>query len=90
MMQTIPKKLSIALLISLLALLPPHPAQASEDAKCLEDQSDQCESADSIGEPMKLAGPEQVENRLHIDSNMVTPLFPSNFARGYFDWKEHR
>ena len=35
-----------------------------------------------------LAGPDQVENRLHIDSNQVTPLLPSNFARGYFDWKD--
>ena len=34
-----------------------------------------------------LAGPEQVENRLHIDSNAVSPVLPSNFARGYFDWK---
>jgi len=35
-----------------------------------------------------LGGPEQVENRLNIDSNQVTPMFPSSFARGYFDWKE--
>lgn len=83
-----PQVLSIALLISWLALLPPHPVQASEDAACLEDHSDLCESADPIGKPLKLAGPEQVENRLHIDSNMVRPLFPSNFAPGYFDWKQ--
>ena len=34
-----------------------------------------------------LAGPEQVDNRLHIDSNQVTPMFPRDFAKGYFDWK---
>jgi len=37
-----------------------------------------------------LAGPEQVENRLHVDSNQVTPLFPSDFARGYFEWKDRQ
>jgi porin len=32
--------------------------------------------------------PEQVTNRLRIDSNQTTPMFPSSFARDYFDWKE--
>jgi len=29
-----------------------------------------------------------VENRLHIDSNQVSPMFPSSFAPGYFEWKD--
>ena len=35
-----------------------------------------------------LAGPEQVENRLDIDSNQVTSMLPGEFARGYFNWKK--
>ena len=68
--------------------------QADDTVDCLEESHQaQCESSrndasDSVANPARLAGPEQVENRLHIDSNQVTPMFPGSFAKGYFDWKE--
>ena len=68
----------------------PIPAFAQPEAGC-ETNPAPCEStvASSETQPIaNLAGPEQVENRLHIDSNRVTPLFPSNFLLGYFDWKD--
>ncbi len=55
-----------------------------DDANCADG------SAESRPAVASLGGPEQVDNRLHIDSNQVTPLFPSDFARGYFDWKERQ
>ena len=68
------------------------PVQADDPIDCQEEDGQaQCET--SRNEPTApvltsaLAGPEQVENRLDIDSNQVTPMFPSNFARSYFDWK---
>ena len=66
------------------------PALAEDPPDCDPEVTD-CE-ATVIDRPAtaSLAGPEQVENRLHIDSNQIVPLFPSNFARGYFDWKERQ
>ena len=68
------------------------PLHAERALDCTDKSEEVCasveEDAKASGEPFPLAGPEQVENRLHIDSNLVTPLFPSNFARGYFDWKD--
>ena len=65
---------------------------AEEVTNCETEKDKVCATAEDTsepaGKPAMLAGPEQVENRLHIDSNMVTPLFLSNFARGYFDWKD--
>ena len=61
------------------------------DEKSCESESTECDGSTVKDQPdriQSLAGPEQVENRLHIDSNQVTPLFPSQFARGYFDWKD--
>ena len=62
--------------------------QAAEERECVPDSSGNCPALVEIDKPLPLAGPEQVENRLHIDSNAVTPMFPSSFARGYFDWKD--
>ena len=64
-------------------------SQAGDEADCDEGTTTQCEQATSSdARPMAtLGGPEQVENRLYIDFNQVTPMFPSDFARGYFDWK---
>ena len=66
-------------------------AQAEETSDCQENDPKPCESGevaiDSAITP-NLGGPEQVENRLNIDSNQVTPMFPSNFVPGYFDWKD--
>ena len=59
---------------------------AEESTGCTEKQTTQCKSVspEKLENPATLAGPEQVENRLYIDSNAVTPIFPSEFARGYF------
>ena len=57
----------------------------SDQSKCSGEDAHSCSEQ---SRPIGLAGPEQVENRLHIDSNAVTPMFPSSFARGYFDWKD--
>jgi len=66
------------------------PAWAEEVPDCEDGQTEPCKtSTEPENWPAaNLAGPEQVENRLYIDSNQVTPLFPSDFARGYFNWKE--
>jgi porin len=64
-------------------------AWCADEGEC--PGQDQCEdviSEDVAKSAPRLAGPEQVENRLHIDSNQVTPMFPRDFARGYFDWKD--
>ena len=72
-----------------LVLFLPLPALSDEDKPCDSGESSCQEAEDaSSGRVAPLAGPEQVENRLHIDSNQVTPMFPSSFARGYFDWKD--
>ena len=76
------------LLFGLTAVSTPNPVLANEEESCGKNKAAECETAEASGKPMKLAGPEQVENRLHIDSNQVTPMFPSSFARGYFDWKD--
>ena len=54
------------------------------------DGDEHCNGGETGARPhlAELAGPEQVENRLHIDSNQVGPLVPGRFARGYFEWKE--
>ena len=79
-------------LLSLMVLfLAAHTVRAEEKPDCPEENPDQCEQATASINPVitrTLGGPDQVENRLDIDSNQVTPMFPSNFARGYFDWKE--
>jgi porin len=67
------------------------PAQAQELPECPEEQQEQCDTENDSIEPViirTLGGPDQVENRLHIDSYQVTPMFPSNFAPGYFNWKD--
>jgi porin len=68
------------------------PVQADDPVDCQEDDGQaQCEtSRNESTDPAStgiLASPEQVENRLQIDSNQVTPMFPSSFAKGYFNWK---
>jgi len=66
-------------------------ARAEETTDCHEENREDCEAKSATIEPIitrTLGGPEQVENRLDIDSNQVTPMFPSDFARGYFDWKD--
>jgi len=66
-------------------------AHASDMADCKEGKQKHCEpqgQSDETATTRTLGGPEQVENRLYIDSNRVTPLFPSSFARGFFDWKD--
>jgi porin len=68
------------------------PVQADDPVDCQEDDGQaQCEtSRNESTDPAStgiLAGPEQVENRLYIDSSQVTPMFPSSFAKGYFNWK---
>jgi porin len=81
------KKISLS--IFLLVLLMAGPAGLLADApECKPADSESCETSDDSASPLPLAGPDQVENRLNIDSNQVNPLFPSNFARGYFDWKD--
>lgn len=68
----------------------PLSSWASDENNC-ETESAVCDESklkDQPGRARLLAGPEQVENRLDIDSNQVTPLFPSSFARGYFNWKD--
>jgi porin len=67
-----------------LLLLPPPGFGAEASSDCVAETGAACEA----GRPASFGGPEQVENRLHIDSNQITPMFPSSFARGYFDWKD--
>ena len=44
-------------------------------------------AAQETEHPNSLAGPEQVENRLHIDSNAVSGLISSDWMQGYNNWK---
>ena len=44
-------------------------------------------AAQETEHPNSLAGPEQVENRLHIDSNAVSGLVSSDWMQGYNIWK---
>ena len=80
------------ILLSLMVLiLSAFSARAEEKPDCPEGSSDHCDQTTASIDPVitrSLGGPDQVENRLDIDSNQVTPMFPSDFARGYFDWKE--
>jgi porin len=84
-------KISICrlLLVFILSGLPASVWSADEE-EC-ETKSSECTDSETSDQPdrmLSLASPEQVENRLDIDSNQVTPLFPGHFARGYFDWKD--
>jgi porin len=79
------------ILFSLALLLTTYALPADEIAGCGENEDADCEAVNDTIEPVitrTLGGPDQVENRLNIDSNQVIPMFPSDFARGYFDWKE--
>jgi porin len=79
------------ILFSLAFFLASCVLQANEPVDCEENQDVECEAQSATIESVitrTLGGSEQVENRLDIDSNMVTPMFPSDFARGYFDWKD--
>jgi porin len=79
------------ILFSLAFFLASCVLQADEPVHCEENQGVECEAQSATIESVitrTLGGSEQVENRLDIDSNMVTPMFPSDFARGYFDWKD--
>ena len=79
---------SVTIAFCLLGL--PLSSWAADENNC-ETESAVCDESkvkDQPGRMRLLAGPEQVENRLDIDSNQVTPLFPSSFARGYFNWKD--
>ena len=60
------------------------------DEDCESESSSACDPATGQEqvESRLPVSPEQVSNRLHIDSNQTTPMFPSSFARRYFDWKE--
>jgi len=40
------------------------------------------------GVPLPLAGPEQVDNRLHIDAENTESLFDSDWLGGYRSWKK--
>ena len=82
------KCLTVGLSILILAAFP---ARADDTPDCQADTREQCKLEGEPNEPVitrTLGGPDQVENRLDIDSNRVTPMFPSDFARGYFDWKD--
>jgi porin len=73
---------------STLAATPAGPEQALEcHASGKQECADRTRNSQGAW-AAALAGPEQVENRLHIDSDRVAPMFPSSFARGYFDWKD--
>ena len=76
------------LIIFLLTLFPVT-LLAVDNTDCDPSESDQCEQNYQAERPRvaMLAGPEQVNNRLHIDSSQVTPMFPRESAKGYFDWK---
>jgi porin len=79
------------ILFSLAFLLTSCVLQADEPVNCEENQDSDCDAQSTTIEPVitrTLGGPDQVENRLDIDSNQVTPVFPSDFAHGYFDWKK--
>jgi hypothetical protein len=77
------------LLVTFSLIIVPSVLLAADDTDCVEDEAGQCEQEVNSDRPVleSLAGPEQVENRLRIDSNQITPMFPREFAKGYFDWK---
>ena len=79
-------------LFSLLVLiLATFTTRAEETPDCPKENPDRCEQTTTSTDTIitrTLGGPDQVENRLDIDSNQITPMFPSDFARGYFDWKD--
>jgi len=73
------------------ALLTATVSWAGEFPECDTATTEECPEQppkSERGRVAGLAGPENVENRLHIDSNQVRPMFPSNFMPGYFDWKD--
>jgi len=80
-------RFSLLILAVLLSMTSSH-SFADDDPDCKTKESEACLAEQDSSQPLPLAGPEQVENRLHIDANRVSPLFPSDFGRGYFDWKE--
>jgi len=85
-----PGGVSAPLFLALFLLALPISAWSDEKKDC-ENGFAECidtPAQDQTDYVLMLAGPEQVENRLHIDSSQVTPMFPSDFARGYFSWKE--
>ncbi|NCF63986.1 MAG: hypothetical protein GWP58_14130, partial [Gammaproteobacteria bacterium] len=87
---SVKKRFSLGLLGVLLITLAPAFGFAQDPSECTEEQ-EQCERVESSADSAisrTLGGPDQVENRLHIDSSQVTPMFPSDFARGYFNWKD--
>ena len=68
----------------------PFSTWSADEEEC-EAESSECtdsEMPDQPGRMQSLAGPEQVENRLDIDSNQVTSMLPGELARGYFNWKD--
>jgi porin len=84
------KKCYVAMMASAMLIATSTQLMAEDNPDCESSASENCESSVSSGQPLTLAGPEQVENRLHIDSNQVTPLFTSDFAGTYFGWKKRQ
>ena len=84
------KNSAAKLLLAFVLLVLPFSSSADDEINCDEETSDCPETTthDQSDRMLSLASPEQVENRLDIDSNQVTPLFSSHFGRGYFDWKD--
>ena len=76
-------------ILTLYLLLLPLVLPAMDETDCDEDKKTLCVQASGTEHQRvaSLAGPEQVNNRLDIDSNRVTPMFPATFGKGYFDWK---
>ena len=68
----------------------PVSAWSADEEDCEIDSAECVESnvQDQPGRMQSLAGPEQVENRLDVDSNQVTSMLPGEFGRGYFNWKD--
>jgi porin len=73
----------------LLLLLIPLQTHAGDDSICAGTEAQQCDEnkASNLVMPALHGGPEQVENRLHIDANITTPIFGEGFAKDYFAWK---
>lgn len=84
------KNSAAKLLLAFVLLVLPFSSSADDEMDCDAETSECPETTthDQSVRVLSLASPEQVENRLDIDSNQVTPLFPSHFGRGYFDWKD--
>ena len=82
------KKVSLILTLLFALLAAPVVLSADEKPECEPTDLETCETTKDVVIPLPLASPDQVENRLYIDSNQVTPMFPSSFARSYFDWKD--